>query len=153
MVCIKFDFSSVRIIESTLIVKICFWNFSYKSHKTISSTIRGVCSFHSLCNGRKIKRSELWVKFLLVFECPHTVSQLCYTYRSTDHFLSPIPVSDWLTFSCGNSILHQKRNENYKNTNFLMKSSKKCQESICKYKVAFFTVTRPSDSQCNMLEI
>ena len=30
-----------------------------------------------------------------------------YTYSSTYSFLSPIPVSDWLIFCCGNLILHQ----------------------------------------------
>ena len=41
------------------------------------------------------------------------------------NFLSSVPVSDWLIFCCGNSILHQKkRNENDKNSNFLMKNKK-----------------------------
>ena len=39
---------------------------------------------------------------------------------------------------------NKKRNENDKNTNFLIKSSKKCKESISKYKVAFFTVNFPN---------
>ena len=30
------------------------------------------------------------------------------TYSPTDNFLSPIAVSDWSIFCCGNSILHQK---------------------------------------------
>ena len=30
-----------------------------------------------------------------------------YTCSSTYSFLSPIPVSDWLIFCCGNLILHQ----------------------------------------------
>ena len=30
-------------------------------------------------------------------------------YSFTDNFLSPIPVSDWLIFCCGNSILFQKK--------------------------------------------
>ena len=46
------------------------------------------------------------------------------TYSSTDDFLSLIPISDWLIFCCGNSILHQKRNENDKNTNFFIKKTK-----------------------------
>ena len=29
-------------------------------------------------------------------------------YSSTDHFLSPIPVADWLIFWWGNLIFHQK---------------------------------------------
>ena len=33
----------------------------------------------------------------------------CLTYSSTDNYLSPIPVSDWLIFYCGNSIIHQKK--------------------------------------------
>ena len=31
------------------------------------------------------------------------------TYNYTDNFLSPIPVSDWLIFCCGNAILQQKK--------------------------------------------
>ena len=30
---------------------------------------------------------------------------LCVVYSSTDNFLSPIPVSVWLIFCCGNLIL------------------------------------------------
>ena len=29
------------------------------------------------------------------------------SYSSTDNFLSPVPVSDWLIFCCWNSIIHQ----------------------------------------------
>ena len=35
-----------------------------------------------------------------------------HSYSSTDNFVSPILVSDWLIFCCENLILHQKRNEN-----------------------------------------
>ena len=35
-------------------------------------------------------------------------------YSSTDNFLSPIPVFDWLIFCCGNSILHQKKEKKKK---------------------------------------
>ena len=48
-----------------------------------------------------------------------------YTYNSTDSAGPPIHTSDWLIFCCGNLILHQKRNENDKNTNFAMKKQKK----------------------------
>ena len=34
------------------------------------------------------------------------------THSSADNFLSPIPVSDWLIFFCGNLILHQKIRKN-----------------------------------------
>ena len=61
------------------------------------------------------------------------------TYSSTDNFLSPIWVFHWLIFCCGNSILHQIRNKNDKNTKFLIKATKKCEESICKYMEPFFT--------------
>ena len=45
-------------------------------------------------------------------------------YGSTDNFLLPIPVSDWLILCCGNLILHQKnKNKNDKNTIFLMKNN------------------------------
>ena len=37
---------------------------------------------------------------------------------------TPVHVSDWLIFCCGNLILHQKRNENDENTNFMMKNKK-----------------------------
>ena len=37
-------------------------------------------------------------------------------YNSTDNFLSPIPVFDWLIFCCGNSILHQKKEKKEKET-------------------------------------
>ena len=46
-------------------------------------------------------------------------------YSSTDNFLSPILISDWLIFFFGNLILCQKRNENDKNTNFMKKKNKK----------------------------
>ena len=35
-------------------------------------------------------------------------------YSSTDNFLSPIPVFDWLILCCGNSILHQKKEKKKK---------------------------------------
>ena len=40
--------------------------------------------------------------------------QICLklTYSSTDNFSSPILVSDWLIFRCGNLLLLQNRNEN-----------------------------------------
>ena len=47
------------------------------------------------------------------------------SYSYTDSWKPPIHVSDWLIFCCGNLILHQKRNENNKNTNFTRKSKKK----------------------------
>ena len=44
------------------------------------------------------------------------------SYSFTDNIWSPIPISDWLIFYCGNLILHQKkRNQNDKNTHFIMK--------------------------------
>ena len=53
------------------------------------------------------------------------LTKFCVTYSSTDNFLSPIPVSGWLIFCCGNLILYQKRNENNKNATFLMQNKKK----------------------------
>ena len=51
------------------------------------------------------------------------------THSSTDIFLSPIPVSVWLIFCCGNLILHRKKNENDENTFFFdekqLKNAKK----------------------------
>ena len=44
------------------------------------------------------------------------------TYSCTDNILSPIPVSDWLIFCCGNAI--KKGNEIDKNKHFLMKNKK-----------------------------
>ena len=46
----------------------------------------------------------------------------------------------WLC--CENLILHQKRNEDEKSTNSLMKDNKKI-KNICKYEVAFFTLNSP----------
>ena len=44
---------------------------------------------------------------------------------STDNFLSPILISGWLIFCCGNLILHQRvRNQNDKNGSFMMKNKK-----------------------------
>ena len=40
---------------------------------------------------------------------------------SSGSFLTPIPVSDWSIFCCGNSIIHQKRTKSDKNTYFLIK--------------------------------
>ena len=33
---------------------------------------------------------------------------------STDIFLSPLPISDWLTFCCGNLKIQRKENEKNK---------------------------------------
>ena len=48
-----------------------------------------------------------------------------FTYGSTDNFLSLIPVCYWLTFCYGNLIPRQKRNENDKYANFMMKNKTK----------------------------
>ena len=61
------------------------------------------------------------------------------TYSPSDNFLSPTAVSDWLIFCCGDFILHPKKMKITK-TQILIKTTKKCQKSICKYKVAFFTL-------------
>ena len=45
-------------------------------------------------------------------------------YSSTDNFLSPILISDWLISCCENLILRQKINENNKNTNSVIKTIK-----------------------------
>ena len=45
------------------------------------------------------------------------------TYISTDNFRPRISVSDWLIFCSGNLMLHLKRIENNRNTNFMMKNS------------------------------
>ena len=47
------------------------------------------------------------------------------TYSSTDIWKPQIHVYDWLICCSGNLILYQKRNENDKNRNFMMKNSKK----------------------------
>ena len=67
------------------------------------------------------------------------------TYSSTDNFSSPISVFYWLIFCCGNSILHQIRNKNDKNTKFLIKATKKCEESILNIQNHFLLRTRPTD--------
>ena len=45
------------------------------------------------------------------------------TYISTDNFRPRISVSDWLIFCSGNLMLHLKRIENNRNTNFMMKNN------------------------------
>ena len=57
-------------------------------------------------------------------------------YSSTDNFLSPVPVFDWLIFCCANLILYQKRNDNDKKQFFWC--NKKYLRCVCKHKVAFF---------------
>ena len=42
------------------------------------------------------------------------ILEIYYLCNSTDNFLSPIPVSDWLIFCCGNLILHQKKEQKIK---------------------------------------
>ena len=54
---------------------------------------------------RNIKYSLYTMLFLS--NTKHYEAIFFYTYSSTYSFLSPIPVSDWLIFCCGNSILHQ----------------------------------------------
>ena len=49
---------------------------------------------------------------------------VAYVYISTESFLLPIPVSDWLIFCCGNLIVLKKRNENAKH----YKTDKFCDE-------------------------
>ena len=61
------------------------------------------------------------------------------TYSPSDNFFSPTAVSDWLIFCCGDFILHPKKMKITK-TQILIKATKKCQKSICKHKVAFFTL-------------
>ena len=52
-------------------------------------------------------------------------------YKSTGNFRLPIPVSDWLIFYRGDLIFHQKeKNENNKNTNFMIKKNKKGQKAF-----------------------
>ena len=52
---------------------------------------------------------------------------LLLTYSPTDNFGPSIPVSAWFLFCRENLILinKKKRNENDKNTNFMMKKNKK----------------------------
>ena len=64
-------------------------------------------------------------------------------YGSTDNFLSPVLISDWLIFCCGNSILHQKRICWKKFCWKFRWNEIICQEIICRYKVAFFTMNSP----------
>ena len=50
---------------------------------------------------------------------------LIFTYSSTDSWRLSTCVSDWLIFYCVNLIIYRKRNENDKNTIFMMKTNKK----------------------------
>ena len=52
-------------------------------------------------------------------------------YNSADSWNPPTRVSDWLIFCCGNLMLYQKRNENDKNTNFVMKNKTKQNKKKC----------------------
>ena len=65
----------------------------------------------------------------------HKELHLIYSYSSTDSWKPPIQVSGWLIFCCGNSILHQKKNENDKNTNFMMKNKKTKQKKKPKNRI------------------
>ena len=64
------------------------------------------------------------------------VDSIFILHSSTDNLLSPVPFSDWLTFSRGTLILYQKRNENDKNAFLLTKNetkrNKKSQKKVCK---------------------
>ena len=62
---------------------------------------------------------------LILFSLKTSCSNFIQTCSSIDNFLSSILISDCLIFCCHYFILHQKRNENHKNTIFLMKSKKK----------------------------
>ena len=71
-------------------------------------------------------------------------------YISTESFLLPIPVSDWLIFCCGNLIVFKKRNENDKQINFEMKNNpqnKKCLKIICVHIVGFFILLNSRSSR------
>ena len=48
-----------------------------------------------------------------------------FAYSSTDNFLFPIPISDWLIFCCGKLMLHKKRNQNEKHKFFDEKNPQK----------------------------
>ena len=50
-----------------------------------------------------------FVHHALPFKNQNYESIFFYTYSTTDNFLSPIPVSDWLILCYGNMILHQKK--------------------------------------------
>ena len=63
------------------------------------------------------------------------VADVC---SSTDNFLSPIPVSDWLIYCCGNLILIKEGNENDKDINFLMKNNK--QNKKCLYMYTYSSI-------------
>ena len=78
-------------------------------------------------------RTAKKVRFSTPFSCTMNNVTTC---SSTDNFLSPILVSDWLILCCGNSIVHQKK---FVEKNFV----EKCQGMICRYKVAFFIMNSP----------
>ena len=86
-------------------------------------------------NYRKLWRSLAFYVIIKVW-----VIFRCYAYSSTDNFLSSLLVSNWVIFFAEIWYFIRKRNKNYKNTIFLWKTTKKCHKSICKHKVAFFTL-------------
>ena len=60
---------------------------------------------------------------------------------SIDTFLSPLPISDWLTFCCGNLILHRKKKKRkWKKQILWWKSTENAKKSTFKHEVAFFTL-------------
>ena len=60
---------------------------------------------------------------------------------STNHFLSPNPVSDWLMFCGRNLILHLKRYESGKNAFFYQ--AKKSRKGTFKHEIEFFILNSP----------
>ena len=84
--------------------------------------------------GFAIWKIEIYIFIPLVLDGSYVV----VPYSSTDNLLSPILVSDWFIFCCGN----------------LMKNKTKKPKSICKHKVACFTLNSPpmtSDITCSKL--
>ena len=83
------------------------------------------------------------------------VMWVAYVYISTESFLLPIPVYDWLIFCCGNLIfLKQINDKHYKQINFTMKKiqqNKKRLKIICIHIVGFFILLNSRSSRRQVL--
>ena len=81
------------------------------------------------------------------------VMWVAYVYISSESFLLPLSVPDWLIFCCRNLIVVKKRNENdnhYKQINFAVKNNqqnKKCLKIICIHIVGFFILLNSRSSR------
>ena len=88
---------------------------------------------------------------------PNLQSILCkvreYSKSSTDNFLPPIPISDWLIFCCRNLILHEKKNWKWQKHKSYDKNKRKMpKKNEYENKLWHFLLwNRPTERWFNML--